>query len=106
MVASISFLNPNIIIFNLLRKEKNVCKISFFYITMQEDARTNKNLGRKVEVTIQFRKKGAWSNLFDACQCCNTTAKRHFAKGLCEACYARAYRDAVKKKKVMDGDNK
>jgi hypothetical protein len=52
-----------------------------------------------VEVTIQFRKKGTWSSRFDACICCGTKKKKHFAKGLCEACYGRAYRDAVKVRK-------
>ena len=49
-----------------------------------------------MEVTIKFREKGTWSSRFNACICCGTKKKKHFAKGLCQACYARTYRDAVK----------
>jgi hypothetical protein len=71
---------------------------------MQAYAETNKNLGFILKVTIQFRKKGVWSQKFDCCSGCKTKKKKHFSKGLCQACYARAYRDAVKKKKVMDAN--
>lgn len=49
-----------------------------------------------MEIIIKARKKGVWSNGFDQCQCCETKEKKHYSKGLCQACYFRAYRDAVK----------
>lgn len=52
-----------------------------------------------MEITIKFREKGKWGNSFNECQACKTREKKHFAKGLCVACYARAYRLAVKKLK-------
>ena len=83
-----------------MQREKCLQDIFFFHY----DAHRLKDEEKIMEVTIQFRKKGALSSKFDACQCCGTNKKKHFAKGLCEACYARAYRDAVKKKKVMDAN--
>ncbi len=56
------------------------------------------------EITIKFRKKGLWCNSHDSCICCNTKKKKHFAKGLCEACYSRAYRDAVKRRKELNAE--
>lgn len=53
----------------------------------------------ETQVTIKFRKKGVWSQRFDQCICCNSTEKKHFAHGLCCACYNRAYRDAIRMKK-------
>lgn len=57
-----------------------------------------------VKVTIDFRKKGAWSNNSKFCRACKSIEKKHFAKGLCKTCYYRAYRDAVKvfREKNMD----
>lgn len=55
-----------------------------------------------MQVTINFRKKGVWSNNFDSCQGCKTKEKKHFAKGLCRPCYFRAYRDAVKIKNEIN----
>ena len=81
-------------------REKCLQYIFFFHY----DAGMSRDEEKNMEVTIQFRKKGAWSQKFDCCAGCQTKKKKHFAKGLCETCYARAYRDAVKKKKVMDAN--
>lgn len=47
-------------------------------------------------VTIDIKKKGAWSRLHDACISCSTKDRKHISKGLCQACYYRTYRDVVK----------
>lgn len=53
-------------------------------------------------VTIELRKKGAWSRMHDFCICCGTSNRKHISKGLCGACYARAYRDVVKVRKEIE----
>lgn len=56
-----------------------------------------------MEITINTRKKGTWSQKFDKCQACESSKEKHFAKGLCRNCYFRAYRE-VQKKRLENGN--
>jgi hypothetical protein len=83
-----------------MQREKVLQYIFFFHY----DAGMSKDEEKIMEITIQCRRKGGWSSKFDECQCCKTKKKKHYSKGLCQACYARTYRDFVKKKQVMDAN--
>lgn len=45
-----------------------------------------------MEIVIDLKKKKDWTG----CPACKKKRKRHFAKGVCQACYSKAYRQATK----------
>jgi hypothetical protein len=86
---------------SLLKQAKYVCKISFLKLWFTLNPQGTKKLGLILKIIIETRRKGVWSQKFDACQSCKTREIKHFAKGLCRPCYFRAYRDMLKLKKEL-----
>jgi len=78
-------------------KKNTVSRLKENYISERGQARYDLMLlrrGNKKKFAEQIANGTRFSLLFDACQSCGSTTRKHFAKGLCGRCYKRErYKD-------------
>ncbi len=70
---------------------KNSVEIYLFF--RKDDEITIKFFMRHMKIYTTPRLKDKWGYKFTHCNSCKKKSKPHYAKGLCESCYQKAYRE-------------